>query len=113
MTSQAQAAAPLPHVRGVAFIGFPLHPAGKPGTDRADHLRDVQVPMLFLHGTRDALAEPALLRPVLESLGERVTLESFEDADHAFHVPARSGRTDDEVRARLVTRLAGWIDANG
>jgi predicted alpha/beta-hydrolase family hydrolase len=92
MTSQAQAAAPLPGVRGLAFLAFPLHPAGRPSTDRAKHLFNIKVPMLFLQGTRDALADLTLLRPLCEQLGSRATLELFEDADHSFHVPARSGR---------------------
>jgi predicted alpha/beta-hydrolase family hydrolase len=109
MTSQAQAASPLPGVRGLAFLGFPLHPAGKPSDERAAHLAEVRVPMLFLQGTRDELADVQLLRPVVERLGERATLELFEDADHSFHVPARSGRKDSEVRAALLDALARWI----
>ncbi|MBV8753481.1 MAG: dienelactone hydrolase family protein [Hyphomicrobiales bacterium] len=109
MTSQAQAAAPLPGARGVAFLGFPLHPAGKPSADRAHHLFDVRVPMLFLQGSRDALADLGLLRPVIERLGERASLRVFEDADHSFHVPARSGRRDADVRRELLDSLAAWI----
>jgi predicted alpha/beta-hydrolase family hydrolase len=109
MTSQAQAAAPLPGVRGVAFLGFPLHPAGKPSDERARHLFDVRVPMLFLQGTRDALADLALLRPVIERLGDRASLSVFDDADHSFHVPARSGRRDADVRRELLDALAAWI----
>jgi predicted alpha/beta-hydrolase family hydrolase len=109
MTSQAQAAAPLPAVRGVAFLGFPLHPAGKPSDERARHLSDVRVPMLFLQGTRDALADLALLRPVIERLGNRASLQVFDDADHSFHVPARSGRRDADVRRELLDALAAWI----
>jgi len=110
MTSQAQAAAPLAGVRGLAFLGFPLHPAGRPSDERAAHLLDVQIPMLFLQGTRDALADPTLLRPVVERLGKRATLTLFEDADHSLHVPARTGRKDPEVRAEMLDALAAWID---
>ena len=110
MTSQAQAAAPLAGVRGLAFLGFPLHPAGRPSDERAAHLLDVQIPMLFLQGTRDALADLTLLRPVVERLGKRATLTLFEDADHSFHVPARTGRKDPEVRAEMLDALAAWID---
>jgi uncharacterized protein len=109
MTSQAQAAAPLPGARGIAFLGFPLHPAGKPSDERARHLLDVRVPMLFLQGSRDALADLALLRPVIERLGERASLRVFEEADHSFHVPARSGRRDADVRRELLDALAVWI----
>jgi uncharacterized protein len=109
MTSQAQAAAPLPGVRGIAFLGFPLHPAGKPSDERASHLFDVRVPMLFLQGTRDALADLVLLRPLIDRLGERASLRVFEEADHSFHVPARSGRRDADVRRELLDALAAWI----
>jgi predicted alpha/beta-hydrolase family hydrolase len=109
MTSQAQSVAPLPGVRGLAFLGFPLHPAGKPSQERAKHLFDVRVPMLFLQGSRDALADLALLRPVVERLGERASLRVFDDADHSFHVPARSGRRDADVRRDLLDALAAWI----
>ncbi len=109
MTSQAQAAAPLAGVCGLAFLGFPLHPAGKPSNDRAQHLSRVRIPMLFLQGNRDALAEPRLLQNVIAHLGDRATLRLFPDADHSFHVPARSGRTDDRVKAEIFDALAGWI----
>ena len=109
MTSQAQAAAPLPGVRGLAFLGFPLHPAGRPADERATHLADVAIPMLFLQGTRDALAEIALLTPLIERLAPRATLRVLQDADHSFHVPARSGRSDAETRRELLDALAGWI----
>jgi uncharacterized protein len=109
MSSQAQAAAALPGVRGLAFLGFPLHPAGKPSDERARHLSDVRVPMLFLQGSRDALADLALLRPVVERLGDHATLRVFDDADHSFHVPARSGRRDTDVRRELLDALAAWI----
>ena len=110
MTSQAQADSPLPGVRGLAFLGFPLHPTGKPSQARAEHLSRVTVPMLFLQGTRDALAEPALVERVVDRLGERATLETFAEADHSFHVPAKSGRKDAEVLAELLDGLAAWID---
>jgi hypothetical protein len=109
MTSQAQAAAPIPGVRGLAFLGFPLHPAGRPSDERARHLFDVRVPMLFLQGSRDALADLALLRPVIERLGGRASLRVFEEADHSFHVPARTGRRDAEVRSAMLDALAAWI----
>jgi predicted alpha/beta-hydrolase family hydrolase len=111
MTSQAQAKAPLSGVRGLAFIGFPLHPAGKPSQDRARHLADVEIPMLFLQGTRDALAANDQLEPVCAVLGERATLKLFEGADHSFHVPARSGRNDAQIRAEMLDALVEWIGA--
>ena len=110
MTSQAQAAAPLPGVRGLAFLGFPLHPAKQPSRDRGKHLFDVQVPMLFLQGTRDALAMLDQIEPMCEALGARATLQLYEGADHSFHVPARSGRTDAEVMNTMLDALAAWID---
>ncbi len=110
MTSQAQASAPLQGVRGLAFLGFPLHPAGRPSQDRAKHLFAVQIPMLFLQGTRDALATLDQLQPLCAALGARATLKLFEDADHSFHVPARSGRTDAQVRGEMLDALAAWID---
>jgi hypothetical protein len=109
MTSQAQAQGPLPGVRGLVFFAFPLHPAGKPGTDRADHLAEVAVPMLFLQGTNDALAEMDLLRPVAARLGDRATLKLAEGADHSFHVPAKTGRKDPEVLAELLDAAAAWM----
>jgi predicted alpha/beta-hydrolase family hydrolase len=111
MTSQAQAAAPLPGVRGLAFLGFPLHPPGKPADQRAAHLSEIGVPMLFLQGSRDEFARLDLLEPMVARLGGRARLELFEDADHSFHVPARSGRTDAEVRAAMLDALAVWIDS--
>ncbi|MEJ0075155.1 MAG: alpha/beta family hydrolase [Alphaproteobacteria bacterium] len=108
MTSQAQAAAPLDGVAGLAFFGFPLHPAGKPSRERAAHLSGVSIPMLFLQGTRDALAEFGELEPVVHSLGHRATLKLFEDADHSFHVPARTGRKDAEVLAETLDAFAAW-----
>jgi predicted alpha/beta-hydrolase family hydrolase len=110
MTSQAQVLEPLPGVRGLAFLGFPLHPAGKPSDARARHLEDVHVPTLFLQGTRDALADLALLRPVVERLGGRATLKLLEGADHSFHMPARSGRRDAEVLDEALDALAAWVD---
>jgi uncharacterized protein len=110
MTSQAQAAAPLPSVRGLAFLGFPLHPTGRPSQDRGNHLFDVRIPMLFLQGARDTLAMLDQLKPLCESLGERATLKLFEDADHSFHVPARTGRKDSQVRSDMLDALAAWTD---
>ena len=109
MTSQAQAIAPLAGVSGLAFLGFPLHPAGKPSSDRAKHLADVHVPMLFVQGTRDNLAELKLLEPVVKSLGRSATLHRVEAADHSFHVPARSGRNDREVMNEILDAFAAWI----
>jgi predicted alpha/beta-hydrolase family hydrolase len=109
MSSQAQAESPLAGVRGLVFAGFPLHPAGQPGVSRADHLSKVTVPMLFLQGTRDALAELPLLRGVLAPLGERATLEVVDDADHAFHVRVRSGTDDAAVLVHLAETSARWM----
>jgi predicted alpha/beta-hydrolase family hydrolase len=109
MTTQAQAAAPLEGVRGIVLVGFPLHPAGKPSTERAGHLGQVDVPMLFLQGTRDALAELSLLRDVLPPLGSRATLHVVEGADHSFHVLARSGRNDAQVLDELVATTVAWM----
>jgi predicted alpha/beta-hydrolase family hydrolase len=111
MTSQAQAARPLDGVRGLVFFGFPLHPAGKPSIDRADHLAKVAVPMLFLQGTRDALAEPKLLEPVVKKLGKRARLVLAPDADHSFHVPAKTGRKDADVLAALLDEAGRWMSA--
>jgi len=110
MTSQAQALKPLPGVKGLAFLGFPLHPAGKPSAERAEHLREVKIPMLFLQGTRDELAQLELLQPLIDRLGARATLKLLQDADHSFHVPARTGRKDAEVRAEMLDALAMWIE---
>nr|WP_246312044.1 alpha/beta family hydrolase [Aquabacterium terrae] len=109
MSSQAQAAAPLAGVRGLAFVGFPLHPAGAPSKQRAEHLAAVQVPMLFLQGTRDELADAALIGEVAQSLGERATLQWFDDADHAFHVRVKSGRNDAQVLQALADAIGEWI----
>jgi predicted alpha/beta-hydrolase family hydrolase len=111
MTSQAQAADPLPGVRGLVFLGFPLHPAGRPSRERAQHLFDVRVPMLFLQGTRDTLATLDELEPLCAALRSRATLRLFADADHSFHVPARTGRTDAQVMSDMLDALAAWIDA--
>lgn len=108
MTSRAAAVAPLDGVAGLVFVGFPLHPAGQPGVTRADHLAKVGLPMLFLQGTRDTLADLALLRPVLERLGARATLRVLEDADHSFHVRKKSGRTDEDVLEALAAAVAEW-----
>lgn len=110
MTSQAQALEPLPRVAGLAFLAFPLHPAGRPSQERADHLAHVTIPMLFLQGTRDDLATLDLLQPVVQSLGARATLKLLQDADHSFHVRASSGRRDPDVRQELVRTLVDWID---
>jgi len=111
MTSQAQASVPLDGVRGLAFFGFPLHPAGKPSDDRAKHLFGIKIPMLFLQGTRDGLAEMKLLEPVVKRLGRSATLHRVEGADHSFHVPARSGRNDAEVMREILDAFAGWVGA--
>jgi predicted alpha/beta-hydrolase family hydrolase len=108
MTSQAQALAPLPHVRGLIFLAFPLHPAGKPGIERADHLSNAQLPMLFLQGTRDELANLTLLESVIRGLGQPATLKLLEHADHSFHVPAKSGRKDTEVCAEALHVISAW-----
>lgn len=108
MTSQAQALSPLPGVRGLVFVGFPLHPAGKPADERATHLFDVDLPMLFLQGTRDELCALELLQPLLVRLGERATLALFEDADHSFHVRARSGRTDGQTLEVMLDAMTAW-----
>jgi predicted alpha/beta-hydrolase family hydrolase len=109
MTSQAQALGPLPQVLGLAFLGFPLHPAGKPGIERAEHLADVAVPMLFVSGERDALAEVDLLRPVVAALGDRATLHLVAHADHSFMVAAKSDRTAADAEAEALDALAAWI----
>jgi len=108
MTSQAQAAEPLKDVQGLVFVGFPLHLAKKPATERAKHLADVKIPMLFLQGTRDDLADLSLLEPLVEQLGSRATLKRIEHADHSFHVLVRSGRNDREVMQELAESIAGW-----
>jgi predicted alpha/beta-hydrolase family hydrolase len=110
MTSQAQAASPLSGVRGLVFLGFPLHPAGQPSDERGSHLFAVQIPMLFLQGTRDQLADLTLLQSLVGKFGARAALKLFQDADHSFHVPARTGRKDSEVMAEMLDALTDWID---
>jgi len=110
MTSQAIALRPDPDVRGVIFIGFPLHPAKQPATTRATHLADVAVPMLFVHGTRDALADGRRLKAVVRRLGRRATLVAIREADHGFHVPVSSGRSDNDVVGEIAKAIARWID---
>jgi predicted alpha/beta-hydrolase family hydrolase len=110
MTSQAQAIAPLPGVRGLAFLGFPLHPPNKPSTSRAAHLSDVKIPMLFLQGTRDDFAEMILLEPVVKGLGGLASLHAVKEGDHSLHVPARSGRNDREVMNEVLDALSAWVD---
>jgi uncharacterized protein len=109
MTSQAQADSPLAGVRGLAFLGFPLHPAGQPSDTRATHLRQVSIPMLFLQGTRDALADLSLLRPVIEQLGPTASLQLMQGADHSYHVLRSAGVTDAEVRTMLALKLCEWM----
>ena len=109
MTSQAQATAPLPRVRGLAVLGFPLHPAGKAGIERADHLKQVQVPMLFVSGSRDALAELVLLKPMVDGLGGQATLHVVDGADHGLRVPAKSGRTPEQAQGEALDALAEWM----
>jgi predicted alpha/beta-hydrolase family hydrolase len=109
MTSQAQAAAPLDAVRGLVFFGFPLHAAGKPSDERAAHLYQVAVPMLFLQGSKDKLAELSLLKPLLHKLGPQASLHIAVDADHSFHAPARSGRSDADVMAEILDAVAAWV----
>jgi predicted alpha/beta-hydrolase family hydrolase len=109
MTSQTQAEAPLPAINGLIFLGFPLHPAKQPADDRAAHLSAVRIPMLFLQGTRDALADTGLLVPLTQRLD--ATLHLIEQGDHSFHVPVRSGRTDAGVLADLCDTISAWIGA--
>ena len=109
MTSQAQSLQPLDGVRGLVFFAFPLHPAGKPSRERAAHLSDVGLPMLFLQGTRDTLAELGLLRPAVAQLGARARLALFDDADHSFHVRASSGRRDADVLAEMLDLASAWM----
>jgi predicted alpha/beta-hydrolase family hydrolase len=111
MTSQAQAIEPLAGVRGLVFFAFPLHPAGKPSSARATHLAEIKIPMLFLQGTRDALAELKLLEPVIKQLESMATLHLVKEADHSFHVLARSGRNDREVMNEVLDRFAAWVDS--
>jgi predicted alpha/beta-hydrolase family hydrolase len=110
MTSQAQAIAPLPDVKGLVFLGFPLHPPGKPSDERAKHLADVNVPTLFMQGTRDDFAELSLLEPVVKSLAPSASLHLVQDADHSLHVPKRSGRNDREVMDEVIEAFVKWIE---
>jgi predicted alpha/beta-hydrolase family hydrolase len=110
MTSQAQAEAPLREVRGIAFLGFPLHAPGRASDERGAHLADIEIPMLFLQGTRDDFADRELLQKLVDRLGRRTTLRWVADADHSFHVPARFGRNDEEVRTEMLDALARWIE---
>jgi predicted alpha/beta-hydrolase family hydrolase len=112
MTSQAQAIEPLEHVRGLVFLGFPLHPAGKPSDERAKHLFHVDVPMLFLSGTRDTLADLSLLEPLVAKLGAKATLETFPEADHSFRAPVKSGHTDAGNIARIAELTRAWLERN-
>jgi len=112
MTSQAQAASPLPVVHGLIFLGFPLHPPGQPSTERATHLFEVQIPMLFLQGDRDEFAQLDLLNPLIKQLGARTTLKLFPAANHSFHLPARSARNDSEVKAELLGTMTDWMSQN-
>ncbi|WP_037552754.1 alpha/beta hydrolase family protein [Sphingomonas sp. URHD0057] len=109
MTSQAQSISPLPGVRGLVFLGFPLHPAGKPGNERADHLERIEIPMLFVSGSRDALAEMHLLQPLVAGLGERATLHTVEGGDHGLRVLVSSGRTNDAAQAEALDAMAEWM----
>jgi uncharacterized protein len=111
MSSQAQAASPLPHVCGLVFLAFPLHAPNRPSSERGEHLSNVRIPMLFLQGTRDALADLALIRRLIKRLGKLATLHVISDADHSFHVLVRSGRTDEQVRREMLDSLANWIAA--
>ena len=111
MTSQTQAELPLPLVRGLVFLGFPLHPPKQASDTRGEHLFQVQIPMLFLQGTRDALADMPLMQALIGQLGKRASLTVLEDADHSFHVPVRTGRTDTEVRIEMLGALAAWAES--
>jgi uncharacterized protein len=113
MTSQAQAISPLPEVRGLIFLGFPLHPPKQPSDTRGAHLSKIAIPMLFLQGARDAFAEPALLNPLIRRLGTLATLHLLPDADHSFHVPARSTVTDAKTNEDMLNAMAGWLGAVG
>lgn len=109
MTSQAQALDPLPGVRGLVFLGFPLHPPEKPSVDRAGHVLDVRIPMLFVQGTRDSLAQPRLLKGVIRRLGKRATYSPVQDADHSFGVLVRSGRTEADVLSEIADVIGRWM----
>ncbi len=110
MTSQAQSKAPLPDVKGLAFLGFPLHAAKKPSSKRAEHLAGIKIPMLFLQGTRDGLADLGFLKPVVEKLGPTATLHEVEGGDHSFAVLKKSGRTNEEALTEVLDALVAWID---
>ena len=110
MTSQAQASQPMPGVRGLVFFGFPLHPPGRPGTSRAEHLTAVDVPMLFLQGTRDEFAQRDLLQQVVRGLGDRATLHLVEDGDHSFKAPKRTGKSEADVMNELADTFVQWAD---
>lgn len=110
MTSQAQAKEPLPGVRGLVFLGFPLHAPGRPGVERAEHLSAVQIPMLFLQGTRDEFATLDLLQGVVKHLGSRATLHLIEEGDHSFKVPKRTGKTERDILEELATTIQQWAD---
>ena len=109
MTSQAQAKYPLPGVRGLVFFGFPLHPPGRPGVERAEHLDQVEIPMLFLQGTRDEFATLSLLQVIVARLGTRATLHLIEEGDHSFKVPKRTGKTEQDVMDELATTIQEWM----
>jgi len=109
MTSQAQAIAPLPRVQALVFFGFPLHPAGQPSVARASHLFDAHLPMLFIQGSRDKLAEPALIKPLIGKLGPNAALHEIEGADHSLHVPTKSGRRDADVLSEALDDLMRWL----
>ena len=111
MTSQAQAANPLPHVRGLAFLGFPLHPPKQPSDTRGEHLAKVHIPMLFLQGARDEFAQSSFLNPLITHLGTLATLCLLPDADHSFRVPARSTFTNSQIHADMLNAFAGWVDS--
>lgn len=111
MTSQAQAQAPLARVVGLVFLAFPLHPAGRPGTERAAHLQEIDLPLLFVQGTRDGLADLGLLKPLVERLGIRATLHLLQDADHSFHVPARTGRNNSDIEEAALDAVCTWLDS--
>ena len=110
MSSQAASQGLLAGVRGLVFFGFPLHPPNRPGTKRAEHLAKVPMPMLFLQGTRDTLADLKLLRPICADLSSRATLHIIETADHSFHVLKSSGRTDADALRELAATTASWAD---
>ena len=109
MTSQAQAESPLPGVKGLVFLGFPLHAPGRRSDERGAHLEDVKIPMLFLQGSRDELAALDLLEPLTTRLGERATLKVFEGANHSFQMPARAARKSADVLHELVQAAADWM----